>query len=211
MKNSKTKVFKVETFFFLLFIFLISCEERKEPKQNNEKEKAIMLTHLIEVDTAFTMYDNYTDKRIEITKDTLQSLYGSKFYDTRTVWFDIETLKEYIKYVEERSKENKIKPEGFKICFGAYSNNDSLGNKANHQNVFFVPTAKKDGRQAAYTIDKKRGILFLQHARKFINENTAVQEKAGFLSFSVAFDEKGLILNKGESSPPPDSTDEDFK
>ncbi len=213
MKKFTSKISKITYFFICSLIFSItfSCEDVKETANDNEKAKAEMLTHIIPLDDAFNMYDNYSKNRINIINDSLQVLFGNEFHDTRTVWFNIETLKEYIKYVEQTSAKNKVTPQGLKICFGVYDNDSNLGKKANHQNIFFVPTTEKNGRQAAYTIQEEKGVVYLKDARKNnTQQNSPHQEKAGFFTFST-FQASGLVLNRGTGVPPPQSGDNDFE
>lgn len=196
--------------FILLFISIItlSCVENEKKdsstnEESSEKEMAQLEEHLISLDEAFQMYDTYGKERVQILRDTLHAKYGKEFYDTRTVWFDITTLKSYIERVEKISESKQIKPGGFKICFGVHS---PSGEYANHQNVFIVPTSEKDNRQAAYTV-KNDEILFLMDARPKASQTT---DKAAFFSFSSMLSE-GLILNDGGLIPPPYFNDPDFE
>lgn len=211
--DSLFKKFKSNIFLSTCFIFLftiISCEKTDKPDLDTDNARAKMLKHIVPLDSAFNMYNTYSKTRSGILKDTLQKLYGEKFYDTRTVWFDIETLKEYIKYVEQKSRENNIDPQGFKICFGTYSNDKNLGDVANHQNVFLVPTTENKGRQSAYTIQNEKGVVFLKNVKNN-NQSSIKTSKAGFVSFTSLNGSDGLILNRGGATPPPSSGDPDFE
>lgn len=203
MKRSPHFFYQIQVFVLISYVFFISCEPRPaKDAQTNEKAISKMQEHMISIDEAFKMYDAYTANRVAILRDTLHKKYGDKFYDTRTVYFDIETLENYIAYVKNLSKEKEVNPEGFKICFGVYSNS---GEYANHQNVFIVPTTKKDDRQAAYTIAGGK-VQFLSDVRGRTDQK---MNKAGIFSFNSMVEE-GLILNFGRPIPPPYINDPDF-
>ena len=166
-----------------------------------------MEEQIIPLDSAFSMYDRYTNDRVALLHDILQEKYGKDFYDTRTVWFDIDVLEAYIRHVKTISKEKDVNAEGIKICFGVYPNTEK-DSSANHQNVFLVPTSKKDDRQAAYTIVGDK-VLFLMDAD---SDSKAPQkvDKAAFFNLNSTIAE-GLILNNGTLIPPPYQNDPDFQ
>lgn len=60
--------------------------------------------------------------------------------DAISSWFSLESLKEYIAYVENEGKTLGIPVNGLRIYFGAYAKNDSNPNKSNLSTMFFVPT-----------------------------------------------------------------------
>lgn len=98
--NSRTAKFVHVFLIFIAFtVIIISCDERQKP--DNEKALEKMLAHIIPLDDAIKLYNNYSNERIAITKDTLHKLYGPDFNDTRTVWFDLKTIKSYITYIEK--------------------------------------------------------------------------------------------------------------
>ncbi|QCX37247.1 hypothetical protein FF125_01865 [Aureibaculum algae] len=198
--------FKVTiTLFLAVSMLLISCDEKK-PHQADVIPSKDMLAHIIKPEKAVTIYQNYEKERIDILKDTLRAIYNDdNFNDTRRVWFDLKMLKNYIAYVEKKSAENNISPEGLQFYFSVYGSDE--GKQKNHQTFFIAPTTKNEGVQSGYTletVDDKTQPLFLKTIlsnRKYKATQSQQVEKAGFFSITVA-DEDGLLLNDGETSPP---------
>lgn len=63
----------------------------------------------------------------------------------RATWFNLEQLKEYIKYVEEHAAEKGYTNLGLRVYFGAEDKMGQDGYVYPRQTVFFVPTAKFAG------------------------------------------------------------------
>ena len=211
MKNFKFLNLK---FNLILLLFLsvsilsISCDDKKPHEEDVEPTKE-MLAHIIKTEKAINMYQNYEKQRLNILKDTLRTIYKEgNFNDTRRVWFDLKTLKNYIAYVEKRSAENKINPEGLQFYFSVYSNEES--EQKNHQTFFIAPTTKNEGVQSGYTletIDEKTQPLFLKSILKSGSYNPSKNqqmEKASFFSIATILEEGGLLYNRGTTSPPAD-------
>ncbi|RPD96022.1 hypothetical protein EGM88_11185 [Aureibaculum marinum] len=191
-------------YFTLIFIF-ISCEEKKISHENKEPTKE-MLAHIIETEKAVNMYQNYKKERIDILKDTLSTLYGKEFNDTRLVQVNLKILKNYIAYVEKRSKENNINPESLHFYFSVYPSNKE-GIQKHHQTFFIAPATKDGNNQYGYTLQKKGNkseILYLKDVlsnHKTSNNTTQDIQKASFFSLSQD-EENGLIFNDQNSVPP---------
>jgi len=209
-KNFKNS--KLSSVILLLSIFsflIISCDEPQKPQQESIKPTKEMLSHIIKADKAINLYQNYEKERIAILKDTLNELYGNNFEDTRTIWFDLKTIKNYIAYVEQKSAENNIEPEGLQFYFGVYS--DDMKKQNHHQTFFIAPTIKKDNRHLGYTLEskgEKEHILLLKDM--FADNNSQSQQnpkvdKASFFSLATTREGNGLLYNSGASSPPSDN------
>ncbi|MBJ2176009.1 hypothetical protein JBL43_17280 [Aureibaculum sp. A20] len=207
-KLLKQKLKATITLFFAACMLLISCDEKK-PHKVDEGASKDMLAHIIKPEKAVNMYQNYEKERIDILKDTLNTLYGNDFKDTRRVWFDLETLKNYIAYVEKKSAENKISPEGLQFYFSVYS--DKEGKQKNQQTFFIAPTTKNEGVQSGYTlelIDGKTQPLYLKSIlsnKNYTPNQTQKVDKASFFSLAQDGDEHGLLFNDGDNSPPMDN------
>ncbi len=212
MNNLKFSNFKFKYYFLFYLattVLLISCNDNKPPQEDVEPTKK-MLAHIIKTDTAVNMYHNYEKHRINILKDTLRAIYNDDFNDTRRVWFDLKTLKNYIAYVEKRSAENKITPEGLQFYFSVYSKHKE-GDQKNHQTFFIAPTTKHEGKQSGYTlheVDRKPQLLYLKtilNNGRYAPSQSQHMEKASFFSMATFRDEDGLLYNDGTSSPPEDN------
>ncbi|MET2983672.1 hypothetical protein [Aureibaculum conchae] len=202
--NSKIK------YSFLLYLaatsLLISCQDQK-PRHENQKPTKEMLAHIIKTEKAVEIYKNYEEQRLNILKDTLQAIYKDEnFNDTRRVWFDLKTLKNYIAYVEKRSAENDITPEGLQFYFSVYG--DDEGKQKNHQTFFIAPTTENKGKQSGYTletIDDKTQPLFLKtilSSGRYTPSQNQQMDKAGFFSLTTLDGDEGLLYNKSQGSPP---------
>jgi len=203
MKIFYFKSSKLNTLFSLCFLFLFvftSCQKSQKYFEVDEKARAEMITQIIPLKDAVDSYKDYGKNRLKILKDTLKIKYGKDFNDTRTVWFDIETLKQYLIYVEEKSKEAGVDPKGLQFYFTVESEK-SEGKKKNHQNFFIAPTKSND-LESGYTLDKDGKVILLKEKLKEIYKTTASQstEKAGF--FSLQYEDEGLLLNDGVPNPP---------
>ncbi len=208
MKNSKFKFLKSLPFllYFSLLTFLISCHEAKPNDQENLVEENLKVIHdnIITLGDAEKLYRNYSKMRINIDKDTLQRLYGSKFEDTRMVWFDLKTIKNYIEYIEKRSAENKIAPEGLQFYFSVYPDDEKkYGDERNHQTFFIAPTTSNNDVQSGYTLNGEK-VIFLKNVLANNEDQTqqkAKVDKASFFSTTLDHDD-GLLLNRGGGTPP---------
>ncbi|MDY7396405.1 hypothetical protein UMM65_14230 [Aureibaculum sp. 2210JD6-5] len=209
LKFSNLKIKYSLLLFIIVATLLISCNDKK-PHHENEEPTKEMLAHIIKTEKAVEIYKNYEKERLSILKDTLSSLYGGDFNDTRRVWFDLKTLKNYISYVEKKSKENKITPEGLQFYFSVYGNNEE-GDEKNHQTFFIAPTTKQDGKQSGYTlheVDGETQPLYLKTilgGGRYTPSQNQQMQKAGFFSLTAVQDEVGLLYNDGSSSPPMDN------
>ncbi|MEM7086552.1 MAG: hypothetical protein AAF489_10245 [Bacteroidota bacterium] len=74
---------------------------------------------------------------------------GLGFDDRRDFWFSIDTLKKYIKYVEQEGKKQGQKELGIRIYFAAYT--EPQGNdEFPYSTVVLVPTGRIDGVQKGF-------------------------------------------------------------
>ena len=211
MKNFKIQTLKVNAIFLLCFTLLAttySCKEKEsnnedhDYEQNDEQARKEMITHIISIDEATEMYHLYDKQRINVTRGYLQKKYGSKFNDTRTVWLDINTVKEYIKYVEEESKKAGITPTGFQFYFSVYPNT-TRGDKKSHQTFFIAPTLKNGTKQSGYTLLNNKKVLLNNYFKKSLNTLNSNMQKGSFIATTVQ--EDGLLLNRNVPSPPGDN------
>jgi len=202
MKTFSNLKLKTSSFFLLFISFAItltSCHEEKGMRENtNEITKAdidfLKSNHIIPLKDAVKSYKKYGKDRTKILKDTLKKKYGKGFSDSRSVWFDIKTIKAYLKHIEDTSKDSI---EGLQFYFTV--DLDSQGNKKNHQAFFVAPTQKNGKKQSGFTIvDGKT--KFLYEAFKEYKDSGVNVQKGSF--FSLMQGEDSLLLNYGEPNPP---------
>lgn len=122
------KVLKINILFFLFLstslAFFVACEE---PQKRTP-------TQTISVEEANQLEEYYKRTRAQILNDTLG------FEDTREFWFSLDTLKEYIAYVESEAAKSGKTNLGMRIYLGAYPENSNYPD-AKYTTVFLVPTA----------------------------------------------------------------------
>ena len=142
--------------FFIVSI-MISCDPNQKQVENITRADIELMkeNHIITLNEAVKQYDKYSKQRVSILKDTLKKKYNdNNFSDTRTVWFDIKTIKAYLKYIEDNTSE----AEGLQFYFGV--NPDKIGKQKNHQTFFIAPTVqniiKGDTIQSGYTVKNRK-------------------------------------------------------
>ncbi|MDX5586311.1 MAG: hypothetical protein QNK20_15605 [Aureibaculum sp.] len=186
---------------FCIILIMMSCEQ--SPRQVEDISKAdieaMKENHIITLNEAVKQYDKYSKQRVTILKDTLKKKYNdNNFSDTRTVWFDIKTIKAYIKYIEDNSSE----AEGLQFYFGV--NPDKIGKQKNHQTFFIAPTVQNivNGNtiQSGYTMKNGKRVFIYEAIKEYLNSESQNVQKASIFSMPPSDDD--LILNEGTDSPP---------
>ncbi|MBA6314421.1 hypothetical protein [Cellulophaga baltica] len=218
---------------FVAFSLLVSCNSEKKPTTSDtepahkelheEKTKEVKAPEqIISITEAKQDYDNYTKKRaqlIEKIEDPLED--GSKFIASRYGDYDIETVKNYIAYVEQEAKEAGVKVETLRFYFSTYPAKKDFPDhkKAKHprQNSFFIlPTMKVDTMNLGFYIKdsgdgKKEAALIRDYPGVLDSKMGDTHKKtnksyASFLPATTAplmFADESLIMNEGHMSPPP--------
>lgn len=114
----------------LLTVFLFSaCEDIIDPPQQS-----------ISVEEANVLEEEFVQTRGRIINEALG------YTDTRDFWFSLDTLKQYIAYVEQEGKKRGKQNLGMRIYFAAYP---SEGNypEPGYATVFLVPTSEPEVSQ----------------------------------------------------------------
>ncbi|WP_130284791.1 hypothetical protein [Aquimarina brevivitae] len=78
-------------------------------------------------------YNNYYDTYVQPLNNKVKN-------DTRFCFYEGDTFKKYLNYIQKQAKENKADLNGVNIVFGVYDNDPALGEYANHQTLFFSPS-----------------------------------------------------------------------
>lgn len=205
MKKLTANLLKIAMLFTLILVLFTSCNEAKEQeekqKENIEMKDEITANdiedmrkkHIISADKAKEMYKSYTKDRIKLLDETLKEIYKEpNFKDTRNVWFDIKSMKAYIKHLEDKAGDF----DGIQIYFAVNTDGDI---EKNHQTVFIAPTKKNNDVQSGFTLINGKVEFF----NDLLKEAPKTTEKAGFLSLlQNGDDEESLIFNEGNDSPP---------
>lgn len=98
---------------------------------------------------ANVLEEEYKSTRYRIINEALD------IEDTRDFWFSLDSLKQYIKYVEQQSADMGKKNLGLRVYFAAYPENSNIGDPG-FSTVFFVPTFREDAS------DLQKGLLPIQ-------------------------------------------------
>lgn len=109
----------------VLIFSLSACEQVVAPPQD-----------AITMEEANNLEEEFKRTRARILNEALG------FEDTRDFWFSLDTLKKYIKYVEQQAAEQGRENLGIRIYFGAYPEQGSYPNPG-FATVFLVPTASE--------------------------------------------------------------------
>jgi len=136
---------------------------------------------------AVEMFNDYFDISVMPFRNTLD-------FDTKAVWYSIQELKEYINYVETKTKNLNV--SGFEIVFSAYSNDQTLGLKQNKTTLFLLPTIDDnlDKKHKAFTILEEE-VTYLDLNKNLMNINN-IKKSSNSTEISLA-------LNRGQVNPPP--------
>jgi len=176
--------------------------------------------HIIQSDFAKEIYHLY-DQREELINEVVgQDGEDNPFRATRSLFYDINDLEHYIKYVKRKSRKAGVRPSGFRFYFALYPDNyirDKEGKKdkryAGRQTFFIAPTKEvKDANgnveQLGYTLDNKFNVELLREKIGLdsrIGKDGKVYQKAGFFNVNLSNlleEENSLIADEVHSSPP---------
>jgi len=211
MKMKKLKVPNVT--LVLLSIALIAmgaCNE--QPKKDGEPE---MITEeveeveapeeIISLDEAKTLCENYENRRIPsiVKLEMEENDDGEKFIPTQFVAFNLETLKTYIKYVEQEAQKAKVAPDSLRIYLGNYGKE---GRDPNRNTVFVLPTAKIGDDYGGFYIGTDGQAKLIRDYWPKGGQEGEPKSKASFVpNFNASLMQGGgsLVMNRGNSGPPP--------
>lgn len=127
----------------LATVFLLaSCAKKKKgdiSQYTGEKPK-----QTIKYDYAKKLEKEYVRTRANPLDSLLNKRGVIKGKDVRDIWFDLETMKKYIAYVEAESKKKGYKKLGLRVYYGAYPGNNQYPDPS-YATVFFMPTHNTKG------------------------------------------------------------------
>ena len=217
---------------FLLLIALIvlsfyKCDDTDIKPDDPQDAPA----QIISVNQAKEMYDTYEERRIRLIQEyEAPNPDGSPFDATRYGWYDFETIKNYIAYVEQEAALAKVKVSGMQFYFANYPDSEVFENgtpvKYPRQNSFFlIPTLERNGENYGFITtgngDKDREPILIKDwisqnhdgrqssGTDQVNQNTGIMNskflwiKPNFYSSANLADERSLILNESNLIPPP--------
>ena len=138
----------------LSLIIVVGCKSLPNldyPDSVNNNET--LQNHLITKERALAIKKEYDSLRLDLFEEKLKDVYeNNEFVDTEFVWFSLETMKAYIKYLEKIKRKNPDKNvSGIRIYYAAYPNRTSEKYPGN-QTSFMVPTTKIDFNDPDFNI-----------------------------------------------------------
>ena len=148
------------TLLFLTLLFLSSCNPKSEEENlNNSKEP----TQIISVDQAIEMKNFYQDSIGKLIKDNNST--PEKEYDpTLFAFIELDSLKQYIAYLDEVERLNKKKISGIRVYFAAYPDTLKNSHKAqvyrNRETFFLAPTIEVEPNEWGRVFPNLRNVPF---------------------------------------------------
>lgn len=222
----KTRIIKPLLLLAFVNLMFISCQESiggPDPGPVNPPSQ------IISVERASEMYDSYSLRRVPIIKKYEDSIASdiASFTPTRYAKYDLETIKQYVAYVEYQAKLANVDVKTLRFYLSNYPNSEKFPNGDNvrypkRNSLFMVPTMEYNGQNVGFSIEEVDG----KYSAVPINSNANTGEdnqnksqaesegqlnEAGFfISKSASIQGGGttsLILNDSQIVPPPGKDD----
>lgn len=200
--------------FVTALVLLASCNQqpkKAEPAQMEDKtvQEVKRPEDIISLDEAKELCQNYERRRIPgiVKFETAQGDSDEKFIPTQFAAFSLETLKTYIKYVEQEAGKVNVAPDSLRIYLANYGKE---GRDPNRNTVFILPSAKVGGDYGGFYIDGEEAKLIRNYWPNNENggQNEEPRSKASVVpSFNASLFQVGgsLVLDRSSSGPPPHS------
>lgn len=207
-----TKINLKLIYFFLVVLFLVSCQEKKTTKQETPEVTNIVdpPKQIISNAEAKELFDDYSKEVVPL----LENEENTK-HTTRFVEYDYKTLKNYIAYIEQEAKQAEdTEIKSLRFYFGKYPNKK----KKKRNTMFMVPTTQFKGvdyNQGFYIAIDSKGNKTATAINNKVNstgtkvgttKNSTQKNYASVLPTTNNYlppSSKSLTMNKGGSGPPP--------
>lgn len=179
-------------------------------------DKRRIPNNIVQSEFAKEIYHLYDEREELINQVVGQDGEDKPFKATRSLFYDIDDLQQYIRYVKIKSRKARVKPSGFRFYFALYPKEyvrDRENKKyAQRQTFFIAPTLRKkiDGRAVdlGYTLDNKFNVELLKDIIGFDSirkKDGKMYQKAGFFNVNLSNlleEENSLIANEVAGTPP---------
>ena len=167
---------------FLIFSSCVSFGDQDAPPQNEDPPK-----QLISIDQAKFMYDAYSERRERPIIAYEQSVDSTtEFNPTRYGEYDLETVKQYIAYIESEAKMANATIGKLRFYFTNYPNAKEFPGggavRFPRQNSFvLLPTTEIDGKQQGFvtrtTADGGREVVAIRELVKGRGQGSQQQQQ----------------------------------
>lgn len=148
-------------------------------------------SYIIETDKAVKMCSNFINNQYQQLKPPIEE-------DTRSVWFPIKVIEDYLHYIKQIGIENNVDIDGLRIFLGAYGDNgkesDSERNYSYRQTVLFMPTIPSSSPGNSE---------YSKHNAIFLNKKTGKVDTIDPTTPIDGIENQGSTLNRGHAQPPP--------
>ncbi|MEM8928664.1 MAG: hypothetical protein AAGC45_10705 [Bacteroidota bacterium] len=202
--------------FLITAVLLVLGGCNPQPKKEAEPEKMDQEVGeveapegIISLDEAKELCQNYEIRRIPGIKnfEAAQTNAEGKFIPTQYVTFDLETIRQYLDYLEQEAKRANVVPDSLRIYLGNYGNK---GKDPNRNTVFILPTAEIGKGYGGFYIDNEGQAKLIRNYWPKEGENGdrdgESKSKASFVpTFNASLMQSGgsLVMNRGSAGPPP--------
>lgn len=182
-------------------------ENLGQEKSNRRKPK-----NIISFEQAQRIYKAY-DGRADLISEVVNSNPNDgPFKPTRSMFYEITELRNYLSYIDELSQRAGVKTTGLRFYFALYPDTyvSSSGSDINarHQTIFIAPTLEKkyDNRtlQIGYTLNNEGKVKLLDKNNGFshLRRNRNKTDHLSFLGKINNNDKFSLIANELGATPP---------
>ncbi|WP_298421644.1 hypothetical protein [uncultured Kordia sp.] len=172
--------FTIENGQFLTFK-QINTKLKIQVSSQNDENLILSTDGYLSFNEATHLFNNYQTNYIQPFAAKV-----TKEYYTKAVWYSLEEIKGYIKYLKKKSNDHKLAITGINVFFGVYNNDTSLELKSNAQTLFLSAST---GKQSIINV---KGETLQSYTQDGFFAKDSDESTNGSLTF-----------NDGELSPPP--------
>lgn len=213
-----------------LLLIMNSCKEQSGQEAQSKEEAEIRAPEqIISVAQAKTMYDQYSKRRAPLIlryEDSITK--GEKEFDVaRYTYYDYKTIKQYLAYIEQETEKAGVEIASLRFYFSNYPDQETFENgkevvHPRQNSIFLMPTVKSEGQDYGFFIQEgesgSEAVLLNGQLEPYTPEGMGMNRKgtyhneAGFAPTLYPAStgapaniqgDKSLILNEGNSAPPP--------
>jgi hypothetical protein len=183
-----------------------------EKKLGQEKSDRRRPRNIISFGQAQKIYKTY-DKRADLISEIVNSdSTGDHFNPTRSMFYEIYELRNYLSYIDELSQNAGVRTTGLRFYFAlypdTYTSTNGSNQNARHQTIFIAPTLEKkyDNRtlHVGYTLSDNGKVLLLDKNNGFSHyrRNRSKTDHVSFSEKRNYHNKLSLIANELGATPP---------
>ena len=174
-----------------------------------------MCAKIISIEQAIEMKNEYQTR----IKTVIEASRGSGYQATEFVWIDLETLKNYLKKLDDVKEKNSTDVSGIRIYFSAYPKDETDAFKSSEidypdrETLFLAPTIEVASTSASNNYPNLQHLPFcinptnasdpLKGAIEIIDGLLNVNDNTSSATTSNYTNKTSLLLDKMTITPPP--------